>query len=128
MTKVRAQKGFTLIEIMIALTIVSVAVLAISSALSEHTKMASGLEKRLLAGWVASNKIAVIRHQAKIEKVKTGNRSDTVEMGGQRWRTRSKVVKTDVERVFLVTVVVRDDARPKDPPYATLTSAVSDSF
>lgn len=121
-------RGFTLIEIMIALTIVAVAVLAISTALSEHTKMASGLEKRLLAGWVASNQLAEIRHAAKVDRIKSGNRSDTVEMGGHRWRTQSKVEKTDVERVFLVTVEVRDDAQPKELPYASLKSAVSDSF
>ena len=128
MNSIKRHQGFTLIEIMIALTIVAVAVLAISSALSEHTKMASGLEKRLLAGWVASNQLAVIRHAATVDKVKTGNRSETIEMGGYRWRARAEIAETDVERVFLVTVVVRDDANPKDLPYASLTSAVSDSF
>ncbi len=122
------QRGFTLIEILIALTIVAVAVLAISNAMSEHTKMAAGLEQRLLASWVASNEMALARHAAKTDKIKTGSRSDTVDMGGWKWRTRTKVEETDVERVFLVTVTVRDAENRDEAPFATLTSAVSDSF
>lgn len=122
------QKGFTLLEIVIALAIVAVAFLAIATAMNQHVNTAAGLEQRLLASWVASNKIAEIRFQAKVEKVKTGTRSETVELGGRRWRTRAKIEKTDVERVFLVSIEVHDDARREDAPFSVLQSAVSDSF
>jgi general secretion pathway protein I len=125
---VNHSRGFTLIEIVIALAIVAVATLAIATAMNQHVNMAAGLEQRLLASWVASNKLAEIRYQAKLEKVKTGTRSETVELGGRRWRTSAKVEKTEVERVFLVTVEVRDEARREDAPFSVLTSAVSDSF
>lgn len=128
MRAINTQSAFTLIEIVIALAIVAVAVLAIGNAMSEHTKTAAGLEQRLLASWVASNEMALLKHGAKADKVKTGSRSNTVEMGGRRWRTRTKVEKTDVENVFLATVTVRDDANRDEAPFATLTSAVSDSF
>ncbi len=90
--------------------------------------MAAGLEQRLLASWVASNEMALARHAAKTDKIKTGSRSDTVDMGGWKWRTRTKVEETEVERVFLVTVTVRDAENRNEAPFATLTSAVSDSF
>lgn len=122
------ERGFTLIEIVIALAIVAVATLAIANAILEHTRTAAGLEQRLLASWVASNKIAEIRHQAKIDKVKTGTKSDTVELGGRKWRTRASITETEVERVFLIEVTVKDDARRSEPAFASLTSAVSDSF
>jgi general secretion pathway protein I len=122
------QKGFTLIEIVIALAIVAVATLAIANAMNQHINTAAGLEQRLLASWVASNTLAEVRYEAKIGKVKTGSRSETVELGGRRWKAQLKIKKTEVERVFLVTVEVIDDARREDPPFASLTSAVSDSF
>lgn len=121
-------EGFTLLEIVIAMAIVAVAFLAIATAMNQHVSTAAGLEQRLLASWVASNKLAEIRYQAKLEKVKTGARSETVELGGRRWRARATIEKTDVERVFLVTVEVSDDARRKEAPFSILKSAVSDSF
>ena len=123
-----AQAGFTLIEIIVALAIVAVAVLAISSALSEHTKATSGLEQRLLASWVASNEMARVRHAAKSEKVKTGRQSDTVEMGNHRWRATTQIQETEVERVFLLTVSVRGEADREGQVMAEITSAVSDAF
>ena len=120
--------GFTLIEIVIALAIVAIAVLAIADATNKHTGAATGLEQRVLASWVASSKLAELRHEAKLSKVKTGRKSDVVKMGGHRWRTKVEIDKTDVERVFLVTVSVKDDKQSRGPVFATLTSAISDSF
>ena len=120
--------GFTLIEIIIALAIVSISVLAIASAMNKHTEVAAGLEKRVLASWVASNEIAEMRHAAKFDRVKTGRSSDLVKMGGHKWRLRSNVQETEVDRVFLVTVTVKDDARRDEPAFASLTTAISDAF
>ena len=123
-----SQSGFTLLEIVIALAIVAVSVLAVSSAMREHTRATAGLEQRMVASWVASNEMTMVRHKAKTERIKTGRDSDTVEMGGRRWRTTARVEKTDVERVFLVTVTVRDEEDPNGAVLTTLTSAISDSF
>jgi general secretion pathway protein I len=117
-----------LLEIVIALAIVAVAVLAVSTAMSGHTRASAGLEQRMIASWVASNELSLLRHQAKTERIKTGRRSDTVEMGGRRWRATSRIEETEVERVFLVTVTVRDEEDRDGAVIATLTSAVSDSF
>ena len=124
----RSESGFTLIEVVIALAIVAVAMLAIAEGMNQHTAAAAGLEKRVLAAWVASSQIATLRHDAKLKKIKTGSYSDTIEMGGHKWRARSTVEETDVKRVFLVTVAVRSDSVQDAVPYATLTTAISDSF
>lgn len=121
-------QGFTLIEIMIALAIVSIAILAIADAMNNHTQVASGLEKRVLASWVAANQIAQLKHDAKLSKVKNGTSSDTIILGGHKWRVQTKIKKTDVERVFLLTVTVKDEDLRQDSAYASLTTALSDSF
>jgi len=125
--KTRAS-GFTLIEIVIALAIVSIAVLAIANAMNSHTTVAGSLEKRILASWVAANEIALIKHEAKISRIKTGTSSDIVEMGGHKWRTQAKINESDVERVFLLTVTVKDEKLIDEPAYASLTTAISDAF
>ncbi|MFT5572469.1 MAG: general secretion pathway protein I [Cryomorphaceae bacterium] len=121
-----SQGGFTLIEIMVALGIAAVSIVAIIDAMGKNTWVASELEQRILASWVVSNEIAEIRYDAKISKVKIGSHSNTVEMGGHRWRVKSRIKKTDVERVFLVTVEVNDDARSRETALSTMTTAVTD--
>jgi len=120
------QAGFTLIEVMVALVFVALGIVTIIEVTSQHVNNLSELEKRVLASWVASNKAAEIRHDAKTDKVKSGSKNDRVKMGGMRWRTRAKIVETEVERVFLLTVEVRDDNNSKRGIYSSITTAVTD--
>lgn len=126
--RVKTQQGFTLIEIVIALAIVAIGVLSVAEAMIQHTLVAGSLEKRVMAGWVASNQIALLTHDSKISRIKEGSTSEVVEMGGHKWRAQSKIRKTDVERVFLLTVTVKDESRRQEPAYATMTTAISDAF
>jgi general secretion pathway protein I len=124
----KAQQGFTLIEIVIALAIVAIGVLSVAEAMNQHTQVAGSLEKRVMASWVASNQIALISHDSKINRIKQGSTSEVVDMGGHKWRAQGKIQKTDVERVFLLTVTVKDERRRQEPAYATMTTAISDVF
>ncbi len=126
--RVKAQKGFTLIEIVIALAIVAIGVLSVAEAMIQHTQVAGSLEKRVMAAWVASNQIALLTHDSKINRIKEGSTSEVVEMGGHKWRAQSKIGKTDIGRVFLLTVTVKDESRRQEPAYATMTTAISDAF
>jgi general secretion pathway protein I len=126
--RVKTQQGFTLIEIVIALAIVAIGVLSVAEAMIQHTQVAGSLEKRVMAAWVASNQIALLTHDSKISRIKEGSTSELVEMGGHKWRAQSKIRKTDVERVFLLTVTVTDESRRQEPAYATMTTAISDAF
>lgn len=123
---IKGAKGFTLLEIIIALAIVAIAVLAIANAMNQHVHVAGELQKRIVASWVASNVIAELRHSAKTDKVKTTSSSDIIKMGGHRWRARAVVEETDVEKVFLVTVTVKDESARNENAYATLTTAIND--
>ncbi|MNC92357.1 putative type II secretion system protein I precursor [compost metagenome] len=57
------QAGFTLIEVLVALAIVSIALLAALRAAGQGTTHAGDLRARLLAGWVAENRLA--EHRAR---------------------------------------------------------------
>src|SRR5256885_498304 len=54
----RASRGFTLIEILVALAIIAVALAAGLRALSQSIDSAGALKQRTLALWVAQNRIA----------------------------------------------------------------------
>ena len=118
--------GFTLIEILVALLVVSIGIGSVIQVTSRHVNNISELEKRMLASWVASNHIAEIRHDAKIDKLRNRSKTGRYKMGGRDWRSKAIVKETDVERVFLLTVEVSDDSDLEKKIYATMTSAVSD--
>ena len=120
----KPQQGFTLIEIVIALAIVAIAVLGIANAMNHHTQIASQLDKRVVASWVAGNVAAELRHSAKTERIKVGSSSDSVEMGGHKWRTTSHITETDVEQVFKVRIEVKDDKAGEANEYASIVTAI----
>ncbi len=122
----KSQTGFTLIEVLLALVIVSLGVVSVIQLTARHVNNIGELEKRMLASWVASNHIAEIRHEAKVERVREGGQNERFEMGGHEWRSRARIEETDVERVFLLTVEVSDDSNLEKKVYASMTSAITD--
>lgn len=54
-------RGFTLIEMLIALAILAIALAAVQRAVSGSLDNAFELKQRLLAGWVAENRMAELR-------------------------------------------------------------------
>jgi len=120
------QVGFTLIEVVVALLIVSLGIVSVIQLTSEHVSNISELEKRMLASWVASNHVAEIRYNAKVDRVKSGGKTERYKLGGHDWRSRARVEETDVERVFLLTVEVTSGSSADKKVYASITSAVAD--
>lgn len=59
MTASRAQKGFTLLESLIALAILAIALAAVLRATGASTNHVDALRQRLLADWVAQNRLAL---------------------------------------------------------------------
>lgn len=54
-------RGFTLIELVVALAIVAIALAAVQRTMSAAVDRAQDLKLRLLAGWVAENRLAELR-------------------------------------------------------------------
>ena len=82
--------GFTLIEVLVALAIVSIALLAASRAASQGTSSAVELRSRLLAGWVAENLLA--EQRARGDWPPPGIRRGTVRQGGAGFTWREEIV------------------------------------
>ena len=56
-------RGFTLVEVLVALAIVSIALMAALRASGQATNASGELRLRLFAGWVAENRLA--EHRAR---------------------------------------------------------------
>ncbi len=109
-----------------ALLIVGIGMVAVIDLTSNHIRNITELEKRIIAGWVASNHLAEIRFDAQTERIREGSDSERTKMGGRRWRSRARIIETEVEKVFLVTVIVSDESERDASVYASLTTAITD--
>jgi len=98
------REGFTLIEVLVALTIVSVALLAALRASGQGTGSVGELRSRLLAGWVAENVLA--EHRARGDWMPVGMNQGTARQGGFEFSWREEVVDTPNPAFRRVNVLV----------------------
>lgn len=84
--------GFTLIEVLIALAIVAIALLAALRAAGQSTANVGELRSRLLAGWVAENLLA--EHRARGDWLPIGTARGGQQEGGTEFIWRKEVLAT----------------------------------
>jgi general secretion pathway protein I len=88
----RRQRGFTLIEIMIALIILSVALAAAGRAASVATDSSRAARLRTLATWAAQNRIAELTAMNAVPAV--GELTGKTAMGGSEFEWQQKTAET----------------------------------
>jgi general secretion pathway protein I len=85
-------KGFTLVEVLVALAIVSIALLAALRAAGQGTDTVAELRLRLHAGWVDENRLA--EHRARGDWLALGIGRGTQTQAGVEFAWREEVVAT----------------------------------
>jgi general secretion pathway protein I len=117
-----AVKGFTLMEVLMALLIVSLGMLAVIEAVSQAASNTSYLRDKTIAHWVAMNRITELRLQRQAPSI--GETTGEVEMANQRWRWRSAVTQTPVASIMRIDV----DAGLADAPEDSYMTSISGFF
>ena len=97
--------GMTLIEVLVALVIVSVAVLALARSGGQALDTQYELEQRTLAMWVADHVLAQIELS---DDAAPGQRTGEMMMANQRWFWRAVIQPTSDEAMLRVDVVIED--------------------
>ena len=107
------RRGFTLVEILVALAIVAIALAAGMRALAQATDSASALKDRTLALWVAQNRLAAA--QVANPWPALGSTTGDAEQAGTRFVWQASVSTTPNPAFRRIDITV---AAPNAPDYA----------
>lgn len=103
MTQSARRRGFTLVEVLVALVIVAAASAAVLGSLSNAANSAVYLRDRTFAQWIALNRLTEVR-TATI-KPTVGKSEGEVEFAGEKWKWQQEVIQREFAmRTVEVTV------------------------
>jgi general secretion pathway protein I len=100
-------RGFTLIEVLVALVVATLALGAVLAAVSQMADTGLTLRERTYASWIGQNKITELRLANVIPDVSESN--GEIEYAGQEWAWIANISETGIENLFRVDV---DISRP----------------
>jgi general secretion pathway protein I len=106
----RDGRGFTLVEVLVALAIVAIGMLAVFKVLGDTAHNVAYLRDRSFASWIADNRLTEVRLSGEMPSV--DEIEGDLEFAGRRWLWVQKVANTQVEGLRRVDISVRreDDA------------------
>lgn len=100
----RSSRGFTLLEVMIALVIVALSLTAVAASMSQMIFNSKMMRDRTYASWIAQNRIAEIRLAPTTPDVGASN--GEVQYANVDWTWRAVVSETGVDDLYRIDVSV----------------------
>lgn len=101
-------RGFTLIEVLVALVIVGVGMGALLATLTSAADSSIYLRDKTFAEWIALNRISELRLAAKAPA--KGKSAGELDFAGRHWKYEQEVVETDIPGILRIDVSVADAA------------------
>ena len=119
-----ARRGFTLIEVVVALAVVALGLAALFAVLANTAGNVGSLRERTFASWIAHNRIAELRLATSFPAVDRS--TGELEYAGLRWKYEQVVSQTAVEGLRRIDVSVARQEAPVgadgEPAYAITVS------
>lgn len=106
-----SQRGFTLLESLVALAILAIALAAVLRATSASTSHVDALRQRLLADWVAQNRIAL--HAARGDWLPIGSQQGEEVQAGLEFIWEEKISSTPNPSFRRIEVSIASAEDPK---------------
>lgn len=111
--RLRTEPGFTLVEVLVALAVIAIGLVAVLAVAARSGRVDSELQQQTFAAWVASNQIERMRLQPKWPSV--GDSDGTVTLAGQKWHWKATVANTQDPDLRRVTMSVATDDAQDEP-------------
>jgi len=119
----RSQRGFTLVEVLVALVIFGVIAASVLKTLQDSVRQQGALEERLTANWVAQQALAEIR--LRTDWPPLGKKTEKVLLADREWQVTAEVKSTNEPKMRHIIVQV---GRPdNERPVLTIDSWVAQS-
>jgi len=100
----RRAKGFTLLEVLVALAIFALVAASVLSASARSLQTAARLEDKTLAMWIADNRLSEL--QLAETPAADGRDQGELEFAGRRWQWQSEIRATSEPSMRRVTLWV----------------------
>ena len=113
-------RGFTLLEVLIALAIVAMSVGALLGTVTSSASNVIYLKEKTLAEWVALNRLTELRIDKNMPD--PGKHKGNSVLGGMRWEWEEEVVELPIKGLWRIDVHARatgesvDDSQPVEKP------------
>lgn len=120
--RVERARGFTLLEVLVALLVLALALLALSRSATQQVAAQQQRRERAIAGWLASDVLAELQLRSAFPA--TGRSDGERRFGERNWRYEVLVQATPVASIRRIEVSVRA-AGESGAPMATLTGFAS---
>ena len=115
--QLRQVRGFTLVEVLVALVVVALGLTALMVAVNGTARTSGLLRDKTLAQWIALNRLSEVR----LNVVKFGQNTDTGELNfaSRKWHYDTRYFDTSIASMKRVVVrVYLGDAKTKGNPIA----------
>lgn len=109
-------RGFTLIEVLIALFVIALGVGALLTTLTSSAESAAYLREKSQAEWIALNRISEVRLGT--ARHGAGTTSGTVDYAGRTWRWQQTVTDPGIAGILRLDVRVASQAGATEPAAA----------
>jgi general secretion pathway protein I len=122
-------RGFTLIEVLVALAIVAVGMAALLGAMTSAADTSVYLRDKMFAEWIALNRVEETRLATR--RPSRGKSEGEVEYAGRKWRWEQEVLETEVPGLLRIDVKVRPSeiaAATKGSWFTTTSGIVGDAI
>ncbi|WP_073270471.1 type II secretion system minor pseudopilin GspI [Microbulbifer donghaiensis] len=104
-----SQRGFTLVEVLVALVIFGVVAASVLKTMQDSVRQQAAMEERLAANWVAQQVLAEVRLRSPWPPL--GEKSERVPFAEREWQVTARVEATREERMrHIIIEVARPDA------------------
>lgn len=113
--KYAAARGFTLLEVLIALSIFAICASTLIQQSGRSIRQATYLETRTHASWIAENELARLRLADHL--VQPGTDDKELSFAKRQWLVSQEITNTSHKDLRKVVIHVREAGNPQAAPY-----------